>query len=181
MLFAGARRQCGPRGRDVELGCWRRARREWCRVGGTLVSGGLGQRSRRWQPTLDRRRTVASGDRDGGNGRGRPQWCREKGLYPAELDVKKQDAFAGLDEPRAASAERTGGDQGIGATTTPPGQGAGRRIQRGVPAAIPFSSGIATPLKATTALAMLSVGIKPSCSRPRGAMTRPLPKRCFAL
>jgi hypothetical protein len=31
-------------------------------------------------------------------------WCREQGLYPAELDTWKQDAIAGLGEPRAASA-----------------------------------------------------------------------------
>jgi transposase len=35
---------------------------------------------------------------------GRSAWCREQGLYPAELDAWKQDAIAGLGEPRAASA-----------------------------------------------------------------------------
>jgi transposase len=34
----------------------------------------------------------------------RSAWCRERGLYPAELDGWKQDAVAGLGEPRAASA-----------------------------------------------------------------------------
>jgi hypothetical protein len=34
----------------------------------------------------------------------RNAWCREQGLYPAELDAWKQDAIAGLGEPRAASA-----------------------------------------------------------------------------
>ena len=34
----------------------------------------------------------------------RSAWCREHGLYPAELDGWKQDAVAGLGEPRAASA-----------------------------------------------------------------------------
>ena len=34
----------------------------------------------------------------------RSAWCREHGLYPAELDSWKQDAIAGLGEPRAASA-----------------------------------------------------------------------------
>ena len=34
----------------------------------------------------------------------RSAWCREQGLYPAELDAWKQDAIAGLGEPRAASA-----------------------------------------------------------------------------
>jgi len=34
----------------------------------------------------------------------RSTWCREQGLYPAELDAWKRDAIAGLGEPRAASA-----------------------------------------------------------------------------
>ena len=34
----------------------------------------------------------------------RSAWSRERGLYPAELDAWKQDAIAGLGEPRAASA-----------------------------------------------------------------------------
>ena len=31
-------------------------------------------------------------------------WCREQGLFPAELEAWKRDAIAGLGEPRAASA-----------------------------------------------------------------------------
>jgi hypothetical protein len=34
----------------------------------------------------------------------RSAWCREQGLYPAELEAWKRDAIAGLGEPRAASA-----------------------------------------------------------------------------
>jgi transposase len=34
----------------------------------------------------------------------RSAWCREQGLYPAELDAWKRDAIAGLGEPRAANA-----------------------------------------------------------------------------
>ena len=34
----------------------------------------------------------------------RSAWCREQGLFPAELDAWKRDAIAGLGEPRAASA-----------------------------------------------------------------------------
>ena len=34
----------------------------------------------------------------------RSAWCREHGLYPSDLDGWKQDAIAGLGEPRAASA-----------------------------------------------------------------------------
>ena len=44
----------------------------------------------------------ASGDRP--RRATRSGWCREQGLYPAELDAWKQDAIAGLGEPRAASA-----------------------------------------------------------------------------
>ena len=75
-------------------------------------------------------------------------WCREQGLYPAEeaeflgfsygfrpgrsqhQDAWKQDAIAGLGEPRAASAAEAREDrlagQGTGAATAPQGQGAGR-------------------------------------------------------
>ena len=34
----------------------------------------------------------------------RSAWCREQGLYPAELEAWKRDAIAGLGEPRTASA-----------------------------------------------------------------------------
>jgi hypothetical protein len=34
----------------------------------------------------------------------RSTWCREQGLYAAELDAWKRDAIAGLGEPRASSA-----------------------------------------------------------------------------
>ena len=77
--------------------------------------------------TLERWRTDAlsnGGDRRGGGGQrwtavacleaviataamdeaARSAWCREHGLYLADLDSWKQDAVAGLGEPRAASA-----------------------------------------------------------------------------
>ena len=34
----------------------------------------------------------------------RSAWCREQGLFPAELEAWKRDAVAGLGEPRATSA-----------------------------------------------------------------------------
>jgi transposase-like protein len=34
----------------------------------------------------------------------RSAWCREHGVYVAELDAWKRDALGGLDEPRGASA-----------------------------------------------------------------------------
>jgi len=78
--------------------------------------------------TLERWRAEAlangAGDRRGGGGQrwttaarleaviataamdeaARSAWCREHGLYPSELAGWKQDAIAGLGEPRAASA-----------------------------------------------------------------------------
>jgi hypothetical protein len=60
----------------------------------------------------------------------RSAWCREQGLYAAELEAWKQDAIAGLGEPRAASAAeaRQGSAPGerAGTRTTPQGQGTGR-------------------------------------------------------
>ena len=59
----------------------------------------------------------------------RSGWCREQGLYPAELAAWRQDAIAGLGEPRAVSAvEATGpaSGQGPGTRTASQGQGAGR-------------------------------------------------------
>jgi transposase len=60
--------------------------------------GGGGQR---WTPAarLEAMITTAAMDEAA-----RSAWCREHGLYPAELDGWKQDAVAGLGEPRAASA-----------------------------------------------------------------------------
>src|SRR4029077_14558447 len=34
----------------------------------------------------------------------RSAWCREQGLFPAELDAWKRDAIAGLGAPRAGRA-----------------------------------------------------------------------------
>jgi transposase len=44
----------------------------------------------------------------------RSAWSREQGLYPAELDAWKQDAIAGLGEPRATSAVEAPQDWRIG-------------------------------------------------------------------
>ena len=41
----------------------------------------------------------------------RSGWCREQGLYPAELAAWQQDAIAGLGEPRAVSAAEARQDQ----------------------------------------------------------------------
>jgi len=47
----------------------------------------------------------------------RSAWCREQGLYPAELDGWKRDAIAGLGEPRAASAVEAATDNAAQANT----------------------------------------------------------------
>ena len=41
----------------------------------------------------------------------RRAWCREQGLYPAELNAWKRDAIAGLGEPQAASSEEARQDR----------------------------------------------------------------------
>jgi hypothetical protein len=70
-----------------------------------LARGRVDQRTRWWQPTLDGDGAIGGGGCDGSHGRShRSAWCREQGLYAAELDAWKRDAIAGLGEPRAASA-----------------------------------------------------------------------------
>jgi len=77
---------------------------------------------RRWSVGVRTRWPMESGDRTGGGQRWtaaarlqalittagmdeatRSGWCREQGLYPAELAAWQQDAIAGLGEPRAVS------------------------------------------------------------------------------
>ena len=41
----------------------------------------------------------------------RSAWCREQGLYPAELEAWKRDAIGGLGEPRGASVADTRQDR----------------------------------------------------------------------
>ena len=41
----------------------------------------------------------------------RSAWCREQGLYPAELDGWKRDAISGFGEPRGASVADTRQDR----------------------------------------------------------------------
>jgi transposase len=61
--------------------------------------GGVG--SQRWTAAARLQAVIATAAMDEAT---RSAWCREQGLYPAELDAWKQDAIAGLGEPRAASA-----------------------------------------------------------------------------
>ena len=61
--------------------------------------GGAG--SQRWTAAARLQAVIATAAMDEAT---RSAWCREQGLYSAELDAWKQDAIAGLGEPRAASA-----------------------------------------------------------------------------
>src|SRR6202035_3844480 len=60
-----------------------------------------GAGSQRWTAAARLQAVIAAAAMDEAT---RSAWCREQGLYPAELDAWKQDAIAGLGEPRAASA-----------------------------------------------------------------------------
>jgi transposase-like protein len=64
-----------------------------------LAKGPAG--GKRWTPTARLEAVIATATMDEAS---RNAWCREHGLYSAELEAWKQDAIAGLGEPRAASA-----------------------------------------------------------------------------
>jgi transposase-like protein len=60
-----------------------------------------GTGSLRWTPSARLQAVIITAAMDEAT---RSAWCREQGLYPAELEAWKRDAIAGLGEPRAASA-----------------------------------------------------------------------------
>jgi transposase len=64
-----------------------------------LANGSGG--SQRWTAAARLQAVIATAAMDEAT---RSGWCREQGLYPAELEAWKQDAVAGLGEPRAVSA-----------------------------------------------------------------------------
>jgi transposase-like protein len=69
-----------------------------------LANGASDRRAgggQRWTPAARLEAVIATAAMDEA---ARSAWCREHGLYRAELDGWKQDAVAGLGEPRAASA-----------------------------------------------------------------------------
>jgi hypothetical protein len=68
---------------------------------------------RRRAGALDRGRTVGGGDfaTAAMDEATRSAWCREQGRYPVELEAWKQDAIAGLGEPRGASIVETREDR----------------------------------------------------------------------
>ena len=65
------------------------------------VSGAGAGSSQRWTAAARLQAVIVTAAMDEAT---RSAWCREQGLYPAELDAWKRDAIAGLGEPRAASA-----------------------------------------------------------------------------
>jgi transposase len=72
-----------------------------------LANGGVGG-SQRWTAAARLEAVIATAAMDEA---ARSAWCREQGLYPAELDARKRDAIAGLGEPRVASAEEARQDR----------------------------------------------------------------------
>ena len=67
-----------------------------------LANGsGAGAGSQRWTAAARLQAVIVTAAMDEAT---RSAWCREQGLYPAELDAWKRDAIAGLGEPRATSA-----------------------------------------------------------------------------
>ena len=68
------------------------------------LANGSGDRtggSQRWTGAARLQALIATAGMDEAT---RSGWCREQGLYPAELAAWQQDAIAGLGEPRAVSA-----------------------------------------------------------------------------
>lgn len=55
----------------------------------------------RWTPAARLEAVIATAAMDEAT---RSAWCREHGLYAADLEAWKRDAIAGLGDPRAASA-----------------------------------------------------------------------------
>ncbi|MGG5890608.1 transposase [Falsiroseomonas sp. HC035] len=68
---------------------------------GALAAPGALTSTQRWTPAARLEAVITTAAKDEG---ARSSWCREQGLYPAELEAWKHDAIAGLGEPRAASA-----------------------------------------------------------------------------
>ncbi len=79
----------------VSMGTLERWRAQALAAPGELAS------SQRWTPAARLEAVITTAAMDEA---ARSAWCREQGLFPAELEAWKRDAIAGLGEPRAASA-----------------------------------------------------------------------------
>ncbi len=62
----------------------------------------------RWTPAARLEAVITTAAMDEAS---RSAWCREHGVFVAELDAWKRDAIAGLSEPRGASAADTRQDR----------------------------------------------------------------------
>src|SRR5438270_1262142 len=67
------------------------------------LASGSGGGSQRWTAAARLEAVIATATMDEAT---RSAWCREQGLYAAELDAWKHDAIAGLGEPRASARRR---------------------------------------------------------------------------
>jgi transposase len=65
------------------------------------LANGSASGNQRWTATARLQAVIATAAMDDAT---RSAWCREQGVYPAELDAWKQDAIAGLGELRPTSA-----------------------------------------------------------------------------
>jgi len=72
------------------------------------ASGNNGGGARRWTATARLEAVIATAAMDEAT---RGAWCREQGLYPADLDAWKQDAITGLGEPHDAETAETKRDR----------------------------------------------------------------------
>jgi transposase len=65
------------------------------------LANGSSAGTQRWTPAARLQAVIATTAMDEAT---RSAWCREQGLYPAELEAWKQDAISGLGAPGAARA-----------------------------------------------------------------------------
>src|SRR4030095_11840256 len=79
----------------VSIGTLERWRAQALAAPGALTS------NQRWTPAARLEAVITTAAMDEA---ARSAWCREQGLFPAELEAWKHDAVAGLGEPRATSA-----------------------------------------------------------------------------
>jgi len=72
------------------------------------ASGNNGGGASRWTAAARLEAVIATAAMDEA---ARAGWCREQGLYPADLDAWKQDAITGLGEPRDGETAETKRDR----------------------------------------------------------------------
>jgi transposase-like protein len=78
------------------------------RAGALARASGEQSGNQRWTAAARLEAVIATAAMDEAT---RSAWCREQGRYPVELEAWKQDAIAGLGEPRGASIVETREDR----------------------------------------------------------------------